>query len=246
MDSRERFTDTAETYARHRPEFPDEVVELCAEYAGLKPGSIVLDLGCGTGISSRMFARHGFQVIGIEPNAAMLAKAIEAGGGPEYRNGEAAATGMPDAVADLIVSARAMHWFDMDAALPEWRRVLRGHGACAAFGFGPSDSGWHVDYKAMIRRRFPELLRSGKMIDPYAWVTGSPQCADVVEHVRDVPQHVGWEALIGRLWSESNMVVCAPDSVDFNACVRELFERHARNGVLSYHYRMRLMLWRLV
>ncbi len=38
------------------------------ERCGLGPGSVLVDVGCGTGISSRLFAAHGLRVIGIEPN----------------------------------------------------------------------------------------------------------------------------------------------------------------------------------
>jgi ubiquinone/menaquinone biosynthesis C-methylase UbiE len=133
MDPRERFTGLAETYARHRPDYPDAVVEACVRYAALPVGARVVDLGCGTGISSRRFAAHGFAVTGVDPSADMLAQARAAGGGPRYAVGEAARTGLPDRSADLVIAAQALHWFDMEACLPEWRRLLGTRGPCAAF-----------------------------------------------------------------------------------------------------------------
>ena len=70
MDPRERFSSAADDYAKYRPDYPDELVAVCAEFAGLVAGADVVDIGCGTGISSRRFARHGYRVTGVDPNAA--------------------------------------------------------------------------------------------------------------------------------------------------------------------------------
>ena len=53
--------------------YPPELVRWCLERAPA-PGLIV-DLGCGTGISTRLFATTGHPVIGIDPNADLLATA---------------------------------------------------------------------------------------------------------------------------------------------------------------------------
>jgi len=49
--------------------YPQELVRWCLEQAP-SPGFIV-DLGCGTGTSTRLFATTGHPVIGIDPNADM-------------------------------------------------------------------------------------------------------------------------------------------------------------------------------
>ncbi|MBK9289054.1 MAG: class I SAM-dependent methyltransferase [Flavobacteriales bacterium] len=69
----------------------------CLEQAP-SPGLIV-DLGCGTGISTRLFASTGHPVIGIDPNADMLATA-RAEGAQDYRVGTSEQSGLPDACAD--------------------------------------------------------------------------------------------------------------------------------------------------
>ena len=47
----DRFTGFEDTYDQHRPEAPQEVVALLTGYLERKP-SLVVDLGCGTGLSS--------------------------------------------------------------------------------------------------------------------------------------------------------------------------------------------------
>jgi ubiquinone/menaquinone biosynthesis C-methylase UbiE len=48
-DPKNVFTGTAWFYARYRPDYPDEVIDLLRERFRLSETSRVLDLGCGTG-----------------------------------------------------------------------------------------------------------------------------------------------------------------------------------------------------
>src|SRR4051794_19564793 len=86
-----RFSGLAQTYARHRPTYPPAALELIDTTAGLLPGDLVIDVGCGTGISARLMAARGYRVIGVEPNDDMRQQAEEAGGAGqiEYRAGAA-------------------------------------------------------------------------------------------------------------------------------------------------------------
>jgi SAM-dependent methyltransferase len=125
-----RFSGLASLYARCRPDYPEAAVDFILRRCGLTAGSLLIDVGCGTGISSRLFAQRGLRVIGIEPNAEMRRQAIEAQlpegvPAPEYRDGRGEATGLGNGVADAVLAAQAFHWFDPDAALREFRRILK-------------------------------------------------------------------------------------------------------------------------
>jgi SAM-dependent methyltransferase len=125
-----RFSGLADVYARHRPGYPDAALDLIVQRGGLAGDALLVDVGCGTGISSRAFAARGVRVVGIEPNDDMRAKAEAAdappgGPPPVYRKGVAEATGLPDGTAQVVLAAQAFHWFDPPAALAEFRRVLR-------------------------------------------------------------------------------------------------------------------------
>ena len=54
---------------------PPEVVDLLAS-GQVRPGW-ALDLGCGSGLSSRYLARHGFRVVGIDLALSALVRAVE-------------------------------------------------------------------------------------------------------------------------------------------------------------------------
>ena len=126
----DRFQGLAQLYARHRPSYPAAAVAFILETCGLGPDTLLVDVGCGTGISSRLFAARGVPVLGIEPNDDMRHQAEAeplppAGSVPSYRQGSAEATGLPNGVAAAVLAAQAFHWFDAAKALREFHRILR-------------------------------------------------------------------------------------------------------------------------
>ncbi|HVF63289.1 MAG TPA: class I SAM-dependent methyltransferase [Casimicrobiaceae bacterium] len=130
----ERFSDRADAYVRGRPTYPSVVVEHLESIGALQPGSTVVDVGVGTGLSSEPFLARGHVVIGVEPNAPMRV----AGEGylrryTNYRSvdGTAEATSLPDCCADLVIAGQAFHWFDVARAAAEARRILRTPGWAA-------------------------------------------------------------------------------------------------------------------
>jgi SAM-dependent methyltransferase len=129
----ERFTGLADLYARCRPDYPAAALDDIMTHCRLGPGAVVVDVGCGTGISTRLFAGRGYRVIGIEPNDDMRRRAEaqpspDVPFPPEYRPGKAEATGLPEGRADAVLAAQAFHWFEPGATLREFRRILKPEG----------------------------------------------------------------------------------------------------------------------
>src|SRR5262249_55096506 len=120
----ERFSGLADAYAKNRPDYPAAAAEHIIAHCGLTGGALLVDVGCGTGISTRLFAARGVHVIGVEPNDDMLARA-EPAPGVRYVKGTAEATGLDDGCAAAVLAAQAFHWFDAPAALREFHRILR-------------------------------------------------------------------------------------------------------------------------
>jgi len=126
----ERFSGLAEIYAKHRPTYPPAAVDFVIEHCGLKERSTIADVGCGTGISSRLFADRGLHVIGIEPNDDMREKAIAAqknsphASPVDYRSANAEQTGLPSDSLDAVIAAQAFHWFRPSPTLLEFVRIL--------------------------------------------------------------------------------------------------------------------------
>ncbi len=130
LNPRERFTERALDYVKHRPSYPAEAIDVIL--TGLAPASQILaaDIGAGTGISSRLLASRGVKVIAVEPNTAMR-EAAQEHSNVEYRNGSAEATNLPDASVDLVTAFQAFHWFNPEPTLLEFRRILKPGGRLA-------------------------------------------------------------------------------------------------------------------
>jgi len=118
------FTGQARWYAGARPGYPDELVTALMAQAGVAAGALVVDAGAGTGIASRLLARHGLRVVALEPNAAMRAQA-QSDPGVHWHAGSFEDTGLGTGLADWVVAAQAFHWADVPRALPEMRRILK-------------------------------------------------------------------------------------------------------------------------
>src|SRR5436305_3241201 len=72
-------------YDRFRPRPPRGLVETLLQVAGVARARLVVDLGCGTGLSTRAWAGDADEVVGVEPNAAMVAVAESTTEAPNVR-----------------------------------------------------------------------------------------------------------------------------------------------------------------
>ncbi|HEY1479581.1 MAG TPA: class I SAM-dependent methyltransferase [Gaiellales bacterium] len=126
------FAKVADAYEAYRLGYTGLVWEHLARRCGLVEGADVIDLGCGTGLSSRPLIDRGANVVGIEPDEVMLARAeATLGDRARFLRGRAEELPLPDASADLVVSAQAAHWFEEPDASDELLRVLRPGGYIA-------------------------------------------------------------------------------------------------------------------
>src|SRR5207247_5275522 len=110
-----RFDGLAAGYDCFRPDYPAAVIDYLMSRCGLRPGMRFVDVGSGTGISTRLLACRGLVGIGIEPNADMRRQAeamsSPANPAPTYHDGRADATGLADNHEALVIAAQAFHWF---------------------------------------------------------------------------------------------------------------------------------------
>lgn len=129
LSPRTRFADRAAEYARHRPDYPRQVVDAILRMSATGATPMVADVGAGTGISSRMLASAA-SVIAVEPNAAM-ARSAEDHSAVRFVIGAAESVPLREASADIVTSFQAFHWFEPMTALAEFHRILRPEGTLA-------------------------------------------------------------------------------------------------------------------
>lgn len=84
-----------------------------------------LDVGCGEGRFCRMLAAQGVRTVGVDPTAALLARARALHPEGDYREGRAEALPVEDGAFDLVVSYLTLIDIpDLRSAIPEMARAL--------------------------------------------------------------------------------------------------------------------------
>ncbi|WP_313581607.1 hypothetical protein [Lacrimispora sp.] len=80
MKNKDRFLGFADVYEQARPEMPGYPIEIITRYLN-KKANIVVDLGCGSGLSTTAWKNHCNAIIGIEPSDDMFLDRILKSGG---------------------------------------------------------------------------------------------------------------------------------------------------------------------
>src|SRR5260221_13268967 len=124
----ERFKGFAEQYDDFRPAPPPALVDILTQLARVSHPDYVVDIGSGTGLSTRIWADRAEAVIGIEPGDDMRAKAEERSTGlrnVRYLEATSTATTLPDGCADIVTVSQALHWMEPTGTFAEVARILR-------------------------------------------------------------------------------------------------------------------------
>ena len=139
----------ADNYDRCRAEPPAVLADYLGRLAGSSPPDLVVDLGSGTGLSTRYWAERARRVIGVEPSDEMraLAEARTRRANVSYRRGFSHRTGLADRSADVAFCMQALHWMDPQRTFDEAARILRPGGVFAAcdYDWPPATGAFEAD-----------------------------------------------------------------------------------------------------
>jgi len=145
----ERFTGFADQYDKYRPAPPTTLAEVLTGLACVPRPRLVVDLGSGTGLSTRYWADKAEQVIGVEPTLDMRnqAEAQPGAANVTYREGFSHQTGLPESCAQIVTCSQALHWMEPQSTFEEARRILVPGGVFAAFDYDwpPTTSHWEAN-----------------------------------------------------------------------------------------------------
>jgi SAM-dependent methyltransferase len=238
----ERFEGLATGYDRYRPDYPHAAIEFLKSHCELTPGKRIVDIGCGTGISSRMMAGAGLEVIGVEPNGNMRQQAEMVPCAAEipltYRAGRAEATGLPYDFADAVLAAQAFHWFEPETALSEALCILKPGGWLILMWNEPDRRDpFTAEYVRLLVQHSPEPAIASHVHSESGGVLLNWPGFEMAERVEFAhAQNLDRDGLRGRALSASY----APKEPTMRErlCrkLNESFEIHAKSGMIDLYY----------
>ena len=236
-DPAARFRSTAEQYAVYRPEYDDATLNYLRERFALDGTGRLLDLGCGTGRLGVTLAPDVGEVVGVDPNEAMIEHARERAAvvgadNTEWRSGSDAT--LPEMAGDLAplrltVMGRSFHWMDQERTLETLHEITESGGGVALL----SDTEWlargTADWGDAVYDAVTEFLddppeRTGPVEYDESWVDLLDDHGfDAEERVFEVEREWDDDSVVGYLLSLSfcSPTVLGDDREAFEDAVRE-------------------------
>lgn len=238
METLQIYSHKAEKYARFRWDYAPAAVGWVCETSGANAATAAADLGAGTGKLTRPLAERVGTVYAVEPNAEMrhfLEAALSEYPNCRVLDGRAEQTGLEAHSVDLVTAAQAIHWFDLQAARTEMRRILRPGGWMAVLRNRNSDG----DLSAALEPVLGAARAMGAQV-----LQATPPHLDLIDFYFAGADHEKrafeftlqetWEPFWGSLCSAAFMP--EEDHLQFpmlEQAARRVFEKFSVGGILA-------------
>ncbi|MGA1199880.1 MAG: class I SAM-dependent methyltransferase, partial [Candidatus Latescibacterota bacterium] len=135
VDLKVTFDSAASLYEEMRPSYPEALINDVAALSQIPNNGHILEVGCGTGKATKLFASRKYHMVCLDigpellavakeqlkpfPNVSFVLSAFE-----DYH---------PNRAFDLVVSATAFHWINPNVRFIKVRDALISHGSLATF-----------------------------------------------------------------------------------------------------------------
>ena len=161
---RTTFTNISTLYDKARISYPQKLISDIIDFVKLKKEDWVLDVGCGTGQATILFAQRGFNVIGLDSGEAMIKfsqQKFSKFNNISFKQGNFEEAEFSPKF-NLIISAMAWHWIDPERREKKAYDLLGGNGCLALF--------WN--YQRKNESTFVQGV--GKILDNYDGIDRGP------------------------------------------------------------------------
>lgn len=173
-----RFEGFGTLYDKSRPIPPHDVVRVVKKYLRRQPQTVI-DVDCGTGLSTFIWVNEAESIIGFEPNDDMRNVAFskwqefDEPSNIQFIKGLSHQLDLPTESVDVVTCSQSFHWMDPHSTLKEFSRVLCSGGVFAAY-----DCDWPPTFDWLIEEKYKELISlvnkkllqlTEKDEQPYRW-----------------------------------------------------------------------------
>ena len=214
----EGFGADAGRYDRARPTYPAGLVDriITASPGRANSGPYCLDVGCGTGISARLFQAAGCRVLGVDPDPRMAELARQ--GGTEAEVAKFEDWDPAGRTFDAVIAAQAWHWVDPVAGVAKAAAVLRPAGRLAVFwnAFDPPKD-LREAFAEVFRRVLPDSPSGGFWARPAvdAYRAGCARVADVIRQAEVFGEPEEWLSYWERPYTRDEWLDLVPTTGGF-------------------------------
>ncbi|PIR04898.1 MAG: hypothetical protein COV57_02035 [Candidatus Liptonbacteria bacterium CG11_big_fil_rev_8_21_14_0_20_35_14] len=176
------FGNLKENYKKGRRRVPLEVIKYIFNKLN-KNKPLVLDLGCGTGISTRQLAPYSGYIIGVDKDEDMISN-----DSINYKVSDVSNLPFENSYFDLVTAFSAFHWFCDKKSILEIKRVLKTNGIFCVIN-KEEKSGLKNIYRSVLEKYVSEELPSIKkdyepniILKQYGFVSIKKKVFKVVEN----------------------------------------------------------------
>ncbi|ULQ59551.1 class I SAM-dependent methyltransferase [Brucepastera parasyntrophica] len=155
MVDTERFNGFSGLYEQMRPHPPETICRILLNYLNAGEIDKIVDIGCGTGLSTKIWLNYARNTVGVEPNREMLEEAKKNVPGALFLNESSYDTRLDSGTADIVTCSQSFHWMEPVQTLKEVNRILKPEGVFAVY-----DCLWPPSVSAAAETAYRELFRA--------------------------------------------------------------------------------------
>lgn len=134
ISQRETFGRVSGLYEKSRVSYPQQLIEDIIAFSKITKNGKILDIGCGTGQLTLIFAQKGFTITGLDISRNMVNLAQNKClkfSNVDFKIGSFEKVKFPENKFDLIVSGMAWHWVTSENRYDKINKLLKKGGTLA-------------------------------------------------------------------------------------------------------------------
>jgi len=172
----EMFNRAADYYDRYRPGYPQEIIDALIAETGISAGSLLLEIGAGSGKATAQLAGRGYEILCIDPGADLTAIGNErfTNESIRFETARFEEYDLPAQAFDLIFAAQAFHWVPQPIGYERCAYALKDNAFLAPF--------WNM-YVVRDNDMDNELLAISRQYGGFADFLTEEQCEERIRSI---------------------------------------------------------------